>query len=251
MSWQRHSLARVSLLLSGALLGVVPSACELPPATAVAVSVKSELLAGTELGQVTYRVFEVNDNPDRSKPVSEFTSPVQELDKPFIVTRAHADEFLLSVEGFAPGQTEPVIVYRERARFEAGKTLALRVFLANACYKVGCSFGGLTCFGEAYGNALPGDCDRIPGPRALHEVQRPGEESDWDPEATTTSLIDAGYEPVPPLGPFNPLNPLSGPDGGLDVLSCINRPSASRSCWPSDSSTFFDASYQPPLFDRE
>jgi hypothetical protein len=248
VSGHRFFVARVSRLLFGSLLGAVFSGCELPPATAVAVAVKSELIAGVELGQVTYRVFEVNDDPERSKPVSEFTTAAQTLNKPFIVTRAHADEFLLSVEGFAPDEVEPVIIYRERVHFESGKTLALHVFLARACFEHVCTYGGLTCFGEAYGNTVAGDCAPIPGPRELNPVERPGDESDWDPEPTTASLIDAGYEPVQPFGPY-PSVPRG--DGGLDVLSCIgSRPSASRSCWPSDASTL-DASYQPPLFDKE
>jgi len=244
LSPPRGSRARTSRLLGGALLGAVCASCELPPATAVAVAVKTELVLGEELAQVTYRVFPAGVDPDRTKPVAEFTTAAQTLDKPFIVTRAHADEFLLSVEGFGPDHGEPVIVYRERVRFERGKTLALRVFLARACLDRQCWFGGLTCFGEPYGGTRAGECDVIPGPRELHPVERPGEESQWDPEPTTATLIDAGFEPTTPFGPYDDL-PLASDAG----LSCSLLPT-NRACWPPNPFSL-DAASPRPLFAEE
>lgn len=244
MSQRRFSIAHSSLLLGG-LLGAVSAGCELPPATAVAVAVKTELVLGEELAEVTYRVFEVEDDPERTHPVAEFTTAAQTLDKPFIVTRAHADEFLLSVEGFGPDHGEPVIVYRERVRFERGKTLALRVFLARACFEQQCWFGGLTCFGEPFGGTRAGECDAIPGPRKLQPVGRPGEESQWDPEPTTATLIDAGLEPSTPSGPYD-LDPRPRGDAGAGCALLAS----SRSCRFPDPLAL-DASTLSPVFHQD
>lgn len=245
---QRAAFAR-TMLLTGALLGtaMVGGGCELPPATAVAVSVKVEPAVSEQLLEVTFRVFEFEDDPDYSNPVSEFTTPIAQLSKPFIVTRAHADRFLLSVEGFVRGGGDPAIVYREQVTFKAGKTLALPVFLASACFERTCQFDGLTCYGAAHGGILAGQCDRYPE-RELEPVERPGDESKWEPVPTKPSLLDAGFRPVDPDDYYEEEDTRPRPrfDGGSGSTSC-STPTASRSCLPG---TLLDASV-PMQLDRQ
>jgi hypothetical protein len=237
----RALLAARGWLLVGALLGATGLGCELPPATAVAVSVKTELVVGQELARVNYRVFAVNDDPDGTKPVSEFTAAAENLDKPFVVTRAHQDEFLLSVEGFASGAGEPVVVYRERVTFKTGKTLALHVFLARACYRRACRFDGLTCYGAAYDGTLPGQCEKYPQ-RELSPVKRPGQESEWEYTPTTATLLDAGLEqdPFHDDGDEYEDDTWSRLDGGRPP-SCIGP--TGRSCGPDP--LVLDGSFAP------
>jgi hypothetical protein len=248
---RRAAGAGAWLLTVGALFSV---GCDLPPATAIAVSVKTELAIGEELALVTYRVFEIHDDPDHSKPVSEFTTPAQSLDKPFVITRAHADEFLLSVEGFAPEPGEPVVIYREQVKFESGKTLALPVFLAHACYRVRCQYGGHTCYGIAYGSTSAGQCEKYPE-RDLEPVRRPGDESNWVPTPTTT-LLDAGFGPSSPFGGDGDYGfdddddlPWSPRDAGITSPGSCSGLSAGRTCLPGPRP--IDASVLPPLLERQ
>jgi hypothetical protein len=174
--------------------------CAPPPATAVAVSVKTDLLLGSDLSKVTYRVFAETSDPDVDLPVAEYTIDAQDLSMPFVVTQRHAEAFLLSVEGVGPSSLEPVVVARERVQFEREKTLALHVFLARACYRKRCVFAGLTCFGEGRGSTPAGQCDAVPGPRVLDEVEHPGNESNWEP-MPGPGPIDASRPQLPTLPP--------------------------------------------------
>ena len=151
-------------------------------ATAIAVSVKTDLLADSELREVSYRVFSTLADPDDDAPVTEFTTAVQTLEHPFLILRGPADELLLSVEGFLAPQEDPVVVQRVRARFVEGETLALHVFLARACLYGFCETKGLTCYGEAYGQTAAGECAAIPEPPVLGVVSHPGDESSWGPD---------------------------------------------------------------------
>lgn len=242
-------------LLVGALLVQAVSALgcdgELPPATAVAVLVKTEL-DSDDLARVEFRVNKEGDDPDYIDAVSKFTSPVEELKKPFIVTRAHADKFLLSVLGYARGSDERVIVYRELVTFQEGKTLALPVFLAEACYEKRCSIDGLTCFGASYDGIAPGQCASYPQ-RHLEPVLSPGDESKWEFVPTKRSIIDAGFRPRNPFDPDDYYDegdedyPRPAFDGGLALPGC-STPSASRNCSPG--TWALDGSF-PTLLDRQ
>lgn len=184
----------------------LPTGCATPPATAIDVSVKTDLVIGRDLVQVTYRIFAAKADPDDDVPVSEFTVDAQQLEMPFVITQREADEFLLSVEGVGVDLSVPVIVYRERVKFEKDKTLALHIFLARSCFHKPCSFDGLTCYGETFGQTQAGQCGGVPGPRTLKPVERPGDESMWEP--TPSHTLDAGSSAPPP-----PWSPTSG--GGL------------------------------------
>ncbi|MDB4991051.1 MAG: hypothetical protein JWN04_6229 [Myxococcaceae bacterium] len=161
-------------------------------ATAIVVSVKTDLKIGSELRELSYRVFRANSSGDGDAPVAEFSAAAQTLAHPFVILRQREDELMLSVEGFAAPGEGPVVVARVRARFVQGKSLALHVFLARACLFSLCGADGLTCFGETYGEALAGECSAIPGPDALDEVLMPGDESDWQPAHREASDLDAG-----------------------------------------------------------
>lgn len=175
---------------AAAFLALLASACAPEPATAIAVTVKTDLMFGSELSELNYRVFADDADPDFDEPISEFTAAAQTIDRPFIITRKNADEFLISVEGYGPASPHALVVHRERVRFEAGKTLALHVFLARVCYGNTCAIDGLTCYGEPFGRTQAGVCDTIPGPRPLDRVERPGDESMWEP--MTSPALDAG-----------------------------------------------------------
>lgn len=149
-------------------------------ATAIAVSLKSDLQIGAELREVVYRVFASDADPERDLPVHELTVAAEQLERPFVVLRGHADAFLIAVDGYLERGHEPVISARARARFRGGETLALRLFLARACYRRECGFVGLSCYGLSYGVTEAGTCAAIPTPE-LTRVTMPGEESDWTP----------------------------------------------------------------------
>jgi hypothetical protein len=250
---QRPVRARTLLSVS-ALLGAAVSGfgCdrELPPATAVAVVVMTELSV-EQVAQVDYKVFRSGDDPDYNTAVAKYTSPREQITKPFIITRAHADEFLLSVEGIPASGGDAAVIYRERVTFKAGKTLALPVFLANACYQRPCGFDDQTCYGVAYDGTLPGECERYPV-RDLAPIVQPGDESKWVFVPTKPSLLDAGLRPGFPLDPDDyddddeDVYPRPTFDGGLTTNSCSS-PFASPSCLPT---TFeLDASV-PTLLSR-
>ncbi|MDB4972434.1 MAG: hypothetical protein JWN48_775 [Myxococcaceae bacterium] len=160
------------------------------PATAIVVSVKTDLTLGVELRELSYRVFRANADADRDAPVGEFTAAAETLAHPFVILQQHDDTLLLSVEGFARPAEEPVVVQRVRARFERGQTLALHVFLARACLDAFCEADGLTCFGQRYGQVEAGQCSSIAGPDPLDRVARAGDEGDWLP--LPSGALDAG-----------------------------------------------------------
>jgi hypothetical protein len=163
-------------------LALVFSACAAGDlhATAVAVSVKTELAIGTELREVDYRLFPFSADPRVDAPLSTLTVAAQELARPFVVVRGEQDAFLISIEGYADRDQDPVVVYQARARFVREQTLALHVFLSRACYMRDCGFSGLTCYGETWANVPAGTCGAIPMPE-LPRVTYPGEESEWTP----------------------------------------------------------------------
>jgi hypothetical protein len=174
----RSCLLRSLLLLALALGGCAP---RVEQATAIAVSVKTDLLADSELREVSYRVFPARADPDGDAPVAELTTAVQTLDHPFLILKGSADELLLSVEGFFAPQEDPVVVQRVRVRFVEGETLALHVFLARACLYEFCETEGLTCYGEAYGQTAAGECAPIAEAQVLDAVSHRGDESHWQP----------------------------------------------------------------------
>jgi hypothetical protein len=240
----------------GALLGHAVSAvgCErdLVPATAVAVLVKTEL-GPEQLSHVEFKVHRsVGDDPDYTTPVAKYITPVEELKRPFVITRAHADTFLLSVVGYARSGGEPVIVYREQVTFQEGKTLALPVYLAKACYERPCPFDDMTCYGASYGGVAPGECSSYPM-RQLEPIVRPGDESKWEPVPTQPRSMDAGFRPSFDPDDYFDEDDESYPsaprfDGGLTFPPC-NALSTGRSCTPS--TLVLDASSYPPLLDRQ
>lgn len=147
-------------------------------ATAVAVSVKTELEAGSELQEIEYRVYRLHADLGSEPPLSTLRVPVAELARPFVVVRGEADAFLLSIAGYGEPSGSPVIGYQAQVHFVDQQTLALRVLLARACYQRDCAFPGLTCYGQALDGVPAGGCAAIPTPE-LARVTRPGEESEW------------------------------------------------------------------------
>jgi hypothetical protein len=218
VSPRARPLALALRLLSLCALPLGACQPEPDPATAVVVSVMTDLIIGSELTHVTYRVFDRDAEPSFDDPVAEFSASADTLAQPFVIKKRNAEEFLLSVEGSAGPSAPPSIVYRAYARFEQGKTLALRVYLARVCAeRPMCMFGGLTCYGEPRGDVRAGVCSTIPE-ATLTQVTRPGDESSWEPMRSAS--LDAG--PAIVTGPRIP--PISGWDAG----SCsVTRPSAS------------------------
>jgi hypothetical protein len=159
-------------------------------ATAVAISVKTDL-PPEQLREVVYRVFPYEAQPATDPSLYDLTVPAEELDRPFVVVRGKDDRFLISVEGYVTPGGEPVVVYQARVQFERGRTLALRVFLASACYRFNCGFPGLICYGETYGTVRGGTCGAVPMP-SLPRVSTPGDESDWMPMPVPAPRLDAG-----------------------------------------------------------
>lgn len=143
-------------------------------ATAIAVSVKSELT----LHELDYKLFRENADLAVELPSSTTTVSAAQLSQPFVVVRGEADGFLLSIEGYRSRAEPPVITYQARARFVPEQTLALRVLLARVCEQRDCGFRGLTCYGQALGELAAGTCAAVPMP-PLVEVTRPGQESEW------------------------------------------------------------------------
>lgn len=186
----------------GCLSALVGCAAELEPATAIAVSIKTDLNVGTELTEISCRVFDVGADPQTAEPASQHTAAAEALERPFVITKGRASEFMLSIEGFRAQGQPPIVVSRVRVRFEEGKTLALPVFLARACNGRSCQFPGLTCFGQASGNVPAGQCAPIPGPDSLREIHNPGEESAWTP--MPVQPLDASFAPASlrDAGPF-------------------------------------------------
>jgi hypothetical protein len=191
----RRRLGRWLFALGLSLLVLPACAEELQPATAVAVSIKTDLMVGSELTEITCRVFDIEADPQTATPASQHTSVADALERPFVITKGRASEFMLSVEGSRAQGQPPIVVARVRVRFEEGKTLALPIFLARACSGRSCQFPGLTCFGQSVGNVPAGQCAAIPGPDVLREIHNPGEESAWTPMPVRP--LDASFLPIP------------------------------------------------------
>lgn len=184
---------RLAVRLAWAWL-LVLGACgkEQLSATAVAVSVKSEL--GAELIGVSYRVFRPEADPARDAPVSELTVDAGTLFRPFVVVRGESETFLLVVDGLgAAGRAAPLVSARVRARFEPGKTLRLPVFLSRACLQNSCAEPPFqTCLGEPRGPLPAGSCAPIPGPDVLTPLGNPDDVARWQPIASPPSALDGG-----------------------------------------------------------
>jgi hypothetical protein len=156
------------------LLALAACAPDGPHATAIVVSVKSEL----ELRELDYRVFRENADLAADAPVSTTTVSAQQLAQPFVVVRGEAEGFLISIEGYGERSQGPSITYQARARFVNEQTLALRVLLARICQQRDCGFRGLTCYGQDLGEMAAGSCGAVPMP-PLVPITRAGEESEW------------------------------------------------------------------------
>jgi len=156
-------------------LALLACAADEQPATAVAVSVKTDMAPGRELRDVGAWVLaptELDDVEPSGTP--DFTWQDDELARPLVVTRRGADRFLLVVRGTGPD--DQPIEYRARAAFEAGKTLRLPVFLARDCGGRSCGAGSV-CYGQREGAVCEGACGPVPTLAALSEVRTPGEET--------------------------------------------------------------------------
>ncbi len=143
-------------------------------ATAIAVSVKSELA----LRELDYRVFREQADLGVDPPLSTLTASADQLGQPFVVVRGASAGFLLSIEGYDERSQGPIVTYQARVRFVPEQTMALRVLLARVCAQRVCSFPGLTCYGQALAGIPEGSCAAIPTPE-LVRVTYPGEESAW------------------------------------------------------------------------
>lgn len=167
-------------VVSALLLTAAGCTQETKQATAIAVSVKTDLALGTELGSIAYRVFPVEGDPSRDQPVAQQTATAAQLSLPFIILKNEDEEVLVAVQGFSPTD-QAIVEHRVRAHFEAGKTIEVPVYLGKSCVKKGCTeVPEQTCHAEARYGVQPGSCGAIPAANPV-VITDPDEVGKWDP----------------------------------------------------------------------
>lgn len=154
-------------------------------ATQVVVSVASDLAVGTQLTRVDAQVRSTSGKqigPPRSFELSRDPGE-DEVDLPFSFTveKGESDRFRLDVIGYGPlgpdGDLRPVVERKVIARFQARKTLLLKVFLGAACFDNLCA-GSRTCYPERAAGVDAGECGDLPEPM-LRPVAPSTENDGW------------------------------------------------------------------------
>ncbi|HKU40292.1 MAG TPA: hypothetical protein VJR89_19160, partial [Polyangiales bacterium] len=182
-------------------LCLLAAACDddAKPATAVLVTVDSDLEIGTQLSKVQIEVR--NGDGERKAPVQTFTLS---KDKPegskvrfpfsFGVARSGGDEFQLLARGLDP-EGDAVVELKVVAAFEKEKTLGLHVFLGESCLNVECKDAEQTCYPRSKRGVAAGSCgdlpnDDLPVVDDPDAPPKPDERSDAGED--TDASVDAG-----------------------------------------------------------
>lgn len=177
------------LLLAGCAVGC---AQEMNPATAISISVKTNLAIDAELSSIEYRVFPADGNPQSDQPAARFAAPAAQLERPYVVEKNEDQEVLIAVQGFGPAK-DAIVEFRTRARFEAGKTVEIPVFLGKECVRKACVEGvGQTCHGEARYDVAPGSCGAVPFPNDPTELTAKEQTGKWVPRLDAGAVGDGG-----------------------------------------------------------
>jgi hypothetical protein len=171
-------LALGSLLLAAAALPALGCGDDGGAATAITLSLKTDLAAGTEYTSVRVAVYASTDKSLKS-PLSEHELRAGQLSRPIVINAAGQSAVLVKVTAIGTNGGAPVVVELLKASFTQGKTQVLEVFVSAACAEVACSAGD-TCLGQKTGAQCEGSCADIPEPD-LRQLTQAGEEDAWRP----------------------------------------------------------------------
>lgn len=185
------------------LLGLLMSAAEAcgeeqrVPATAILVSINSDLKPGTQLSrvEVELRDFEAKGPPVETRAFSISADEPEEnqvsLPFSFGIARGHEERFRITVRGYGPdSRNRDKLVLQQTliSSFQSQQTLLLKVFLSSLCLDKLCAEGDdvqATCYAESEGDIPAGSCGPIP-----ERTQLDAFPLDADPHAWTH--LDAG-----------------------------------------------------------
>jgi hypothetical protein len=228
----RSTRMAATLLAASSLLS---GACgeDSKKATSVAISIKADSEIASVLSAVRIRVYSVKDT-QLEHPVSSREVAKALLGEPVVIDKSAEDGFLLAVQAVgAGGNSDPLVEYRVRVDFEAGKMLALPVYLSGVCRDVNCEDMETTCVGDKSADEC-GACEDLPRPGALVEVSKKEDAADWTGKACTVptppppppAVCDSGV-PAPTDGAACP-NPAPKPE--LDCGVGIPAPTDGAAC---------------------
>jgi hypothetical protein len=267
-----------SPLLCLVLLLLLVSGCEdeAGAATALVVSVRSDL---ADLATVELAVFEASADPRKATPgdkqLTDVPAQLRDLPISIVVNQGKASEVMLAVRGLDK-RGKRLVEARTRARFAAGKSLAVHVFLGEVCRDVPCDDAPKqTCRSEATDAVAAGECAGIPVLHAedLSPVTIAGAEHDWEPpddqardgsmdgqvsetDAGTGVSEDTGAVSSPDSGGTSMMMSMtsdaaaSGPDGGAEAGTSdagANDASVDASATPDAGSDAGPQCAKPPL----
>jgi len=188
------------------------------PATAILVSVNSDLAPVTQLSrvEVELRDFEGQGPPVETRAFSISAEEPEEgqvnLPFSFGIARGRAERFRISVRGYGPdnrGRDKLVLQQTLISGFQHQQTLLLKVFLGSVCLGKLCADEDdveATCYAESEGGIPAGSCGPIPERTELDAFPL-----DADPHAWTrldASTPDAGMD--------------AGRDAALDATADAN-----------------------------
>jgi hypothetical protein len=168
-----------SLLLASAALPALGCGDDGGTATALTISLKTDLAAGTEYTSVRVEVYASTDKSLKSA-LSEHELRAGQLSRPIVVNAAGQSAVLVKVTAIGTNGRAPLVVEVLRASFTQGKTQVLEVFASAACAGVTCDAGD-TCLGQKTDSLCEGSCAEIPEPD-LRELTQAGDEDAWRPE---------------------------------------------------------------------
>ncbi|HKP61115.1 MAG TPA: hypothetical protein VJV78_30500, partial [Polyangiales bacterium] len=179
---------RRSLFALPLVLAALSAACdESEPATAVLVTVDSDLSPGSQLNKVLVEVRDSEGNrksPRQAFTVTEGTPSGTRVRLPFSfgLSRSGDKQFQLSLVGIDE-DGDPLVSYTVSAEFQDKKTLGLSVFLAKLCLNNSCGDDPeKTCYPRDKGDVDAGSCGEIPSD-SLPTV---------DPDMDLPDRVDAG-----------------------------------------------------------
>lgn len=169
-----------ALALLACALTLATCASDDKAATAIAVTVKSDLTIKDELRGVKAWVLPPDAASDTLRPTTppSFDWLDADIEKPLVIVRKGSDRLVLLVQAVGPnGQT---LEYRARAHFEEGQTLRLPVFLSRSCASRTCG-AGQVCYGQKVGTTCEDTCGPVPDVSLDQaEITTPGQEVSWN-----------------------------------------------------------------------
>ncbi|MDB4977299.1 MAG: hypothetical protein JWN48_5640, partial [Myxococcaceae bacterium] len=213
----QESTMRFKILPGLALLLGLSTACADPdPATAVVLSVKTDMA----LSGMAVRVYGADadlKNP-ATPPAQEISIPAADIAKSIPVYRGSHDEAIVVIRGFGSANpTQPVVEHSVRVRFVNGHSTAVPVYLASACTTAGtapCPIPGETCYGEQHGSLCAGTCGPIAEAEGAFQIERAGDELNWQPKLSCP-FLDGGLHDAGDASDATPDRVLDGsPDPG-------------------------------------